>query len=180
MPWQGVQKTIAQIATHIPMNPTVLFTVVAVVGGFLITAAGTIATWAALRTNRQAATLSNLKEAADAAVRLAEVRKAEITEQGQRITKLQQDIATRDKEIAVLEGRVQQLTDIVTARPAWEQLTASYAMITQHMDARLAETLAQVDQTRAEIREMHEIVRNNISTLSRKEWGTGHGGPRTG
>lgn len=140
------------------MNPTVLFTVVATVGGFLITAAGAIATWAALRTNRQAATLTYLKDAADAAGRLAEVRKSEIADQSLRIEALQRSSADKDLEIATLQGRVDQLTDMVTGRPAFDTLTAAFALITQKMDARIAESLAQAAQIRAEIREVHEAV----------------------
>ena len=150
------------------MSPNELLTLVAVIGGFLITAAGAIATWAALRTGRQAAVLSNLKEAADSATRLATVRKDEIDEQQRHIDQLDKANADKDKQIANLTGRVQQLSDLVTGRPEWAQLTASFALITQHMDTRISEALAQTDQIRAEIREVHEAVTANTA-LIRKE-----------
>ena len=158
------------------MSPNTLLTLVAVVGGFLITAAGAIATWAALRTGRQAAVLSNLKEAADAATRLATVRKDEISEQQRHIDQLEKASIDKDKLIANLSGRVQQLSDLVTGRPAWDQLSATLALITQQTDARVAEALAQADQIRADIRAVRELVESNAALIAAsKEQGHGRG-----
>lgn len=147
------------------MTTATLLTVISVVGGFLITAAGAIATWAVLRTGRQAGVLANLKEAADSATRVALARKEEIDEQQRHIEKLEKDNTTKDKQIANLGGRVQQLSDLVTGRPEWAQLTASFAMITQHMDTRISEALAQADQIRADIRAVREAVEKNAKMI---------------
>jgi methyl-accepting chemotaxis protein len=158
------------------MSASLLITVGAAVGGFLITAAGAIATWAALRVGRQAATLADLKEAADAAARLATARKDELDNQDRRIAELQLANTEKDKKIAELDGRVHQLTELVTARPAFDQLTASFAIMAQRMDSRITEALAQADQIRTELREVHETVRANADLITAKE--AGHGGPR--
>jgi uncharacterized protein YeeX (DUF496 family) len=117
--------------------------------GLIITAATVVG--ASARNSHNAQTLANYRDVARSWKEKSEAQDVAIKE-------LEARDEERERKLADLQGQVTMLRELLTARPAFEQLAGALADLTRQMDTRVTDALAQTSQIRQEIREVHDDV----------------------
>lgn len=117
--------------------------------GLIITAAAVAG--ASARNSHNAQTLANYRETARSWKEKSEAQDVAIKE-------LEARDAEKDRQISELNGRLAMLQDMVTARPAFEQLAADFNRMVGQIDRHLADALSQGAEIRAELRQVHDAV----------------------
>lgn len=117
--------------------------------GLIITAAAVAG--ASARNSHSAQTLANYREAARSWKEKSEAQDVAIKE-------LEARDAEKDRQISELNGRLAMLQDLVTAKPAFDQLAADFAHMVSQIDNRMTESLSQVNEVRRELRQLHDVV----------------------
>jgi predicted RNase H-like nuclease (RuvC/YqgF family) len=95
------------------MTTSELVTVFGILITCLLTAAGGVGTWAALRVGRNAQTLRNYRDAADSWKEKSDSQDGKIRDQESEITRLQKENGSLRNEIAELRGQINVLTSLV-------------------------------------------------------------------
>jgi predicted RNase H-like nuclease (RuvC/YqgF family) len=106
---------------------------------------------ASARNSNNAQTLANYREAAASWKEKAEAQDVAIKE-------LEARDAEKERQISELTGRLTMLQDMVTARPAFEQLASDFSRMVAQIDTRMAEVLAQGTELRRELRQVHDVI----------------------
>lgn len=107
------------------------------IASFIFAVVGILGQW---RVSRNTAALSQYRDIAKAWEDKARVQEAEISD-------LQDDARRKDSVIAELTGKVNVLQDSLTGKAAWDVL-----------EARIGEALTIAAETRAEIRQVHQLL----------------------
>lgn len=149
------------------MKPSDFLTIAISVVAVLIVVAGAVGTWAALRVGKNTGVVSQFRDAAASSEALARSYKSQMDNQEYQITDLQRQLSDRDKEIKVLQGQMDIMKDLVTGRPAFDEISRHLEDLVVRVDSRLSEALAQVNENRTEIRGVHEAVEAIAISLSR-------------
>lgn len=118
------------------IDPTTFTAVLAFVT-FIFAVVGVGGTW---RASRSTSALNQYRETARA-------WEAKATAQSMQLKDLETGSAEKDQRIAELEGKVAVLQDSLTGRVAWEIL-----------EAKIAEALALMSDTRTEVRQVHQLL----------------------
>lgn len=105
------------------MNTTTVVTIFGILITILLSAAGVVGTWAALRVGKNAQTIKNYRSAADSWKERAEAQDAKITEQNEEISRMHTENTALRQEIAELRGQIGILTALV--RSAISDLASS-------------------------------------------------------
>jgi predicted nucleic acid-binding Zn-ribbon protein len=117
--------------------------------GLLLTAAAVAG--ASARNSHNAQTLANYRDAAQSWKEKSEAQDVAIKE-------LEARDAEKDRQLSELNGRLAMLQDMVTARPAYEQLAADFSRMAGQIDRHLSEAMTQSAEIRRELSRVYEAV----------------------
>lgn len=109
-------------------------TVVGIVLGALLTAAGAIGVWAAFRVGKNAQTISNYRDALQSWKERSEAQDVKIAEQDQEMHDLRDHQHKLESENADLRGQISVLRDAISGRKGFDEIVS---MLEQHQNQKL-------------------------------------------